>query len=281
MQITHIRNATLLLEFGGHRILVDPMLSPPSVLAGFRLRGGERRKNPLTALPENYEAVFAKATHVLISHEHPDHLDKPAVEWIRSKGLTVWGSSRDAPNLRRKGLDCSVVENQLDGLRIECVYGNHGHGLIGWLMGPVAGFYFTHPDEPSIYLTGDTVMTDEIRSALRRLRPNVVVAPAGAANFGFGSDILFSLEELVELVNLAPGQVMFNHLESIDHCPVTRKQLRELMDSSGVGERVHIPSDGEVLVFDRDSETTHVEPGTYPTPNPNFQKWLTSWFAGT
>jgi hypothetical protein len=85
----------------------------------------------------------------------------------------------------------------------------------------------------------------------------------------------------VELVNLAPGHVMFNHLESIDHCPVTRKQLRELMDSSGVGERVHIPSDGEVLVFDRDSETTYVEPGTYPTPNPNFQKWLTSWFAGT
>jgi L-ascorbate metabolism protein UlaG (beta-lactamase superfamily) len=281
MRLTHIRNATLLLEFGGHCILVDPMLSPPSVLAGFRLRGGERRKNPLTALPGNSVEVLAKATHVLVTHEHPDHLDKPGLEWIRSKGLRVWASSIDTPNLRRKGLDCSAVESKQDGLGIECVYGTHGHGLGGWLMGPVAGFHFTHTHEPSIYLTGDTVMTDEIRSAIKRLQPDVIVAPAGAANFGFGKDILFGLEELKELVELAGGQVVFNHLESIDHCPVTRKQLRYLMDSSGLGERVHIPSDGEALVFGRDAETKHVEPREFTKPKPTFQKWITSWFAGT
>ena len=216
-----------------------------------------------------------------MTHEHPDHLDMPAIEWIKSRRLKVWASSIDSPNLRRKGLDCSTVENHQDGLSTEYIPGRHGHGLIGWLMGPVSGFYLSHPDEPSLYLTGDTVMTTQIRSAIKRLQPNVVVAPAGAANFGFGKDILFSVEELLELANLAPGQIVFNHLESIDHCPVTRSQLRETMNSIGVGERVHIPSDGDDLIFKLESESTQVEPGISARPKPGFQKWLTSWFAGT
>ena len=40
MNITQIRNATILLEIGGHRILVDPMLSAPASLSGVQTRRG-------------------------------------------------------------------------------------------------------------------------------------------------------------------------------------------------------------------------------------------------
>jgi hypothetical protein len=35
--------------------------------------------------------------------------------------------------------------------------------------------------------------------------------------------------------------------EAVDHCPLSRADLREAVDAAGVGERVAIPADGERL----------------------------------
>ena len=281
MNITQIRNATILLEIGDHRILVDPMLSSPSSLAGFRLFRGERRKNPLTDLPDDAEQLIDSATTVLITHEHPDHLDKPGFEWIKSRGLKVWCSSVDAPNLRRKGLDARIITEDSEDLSVEVIPATHGHGMIGWLMGPVAGYYLAHPNEPTVYITGDTVLTDTVKSAIERLQPQLIVAPAGTANFGIGKDLMFNEAELIELAKLAPGQVVFNHLEAIDHCLMTRTKLRQMVDDAGLGEQVFIPEDGERLQFDRSADAPQIALGASPQTTPGFQKWLTAKFAGT
>lgn len=282
MQIRQIRNATVLLTLGRQRLLVDPMCSEPGTLPGFRLRGGAKRRNPLVALPAGGTEVMESATGVLITHEHPDHLDLPAVDWIKERDLTVWASEVDAPNLAKKGLDARVFRNGDLGLAVEAIPAQHGRGVLAWLMGPVTGFYLAHPDEPSVYLTGDTVLTDPVRDAIGRLKPEVIVAPAGAANFGFGPDLIFTLEELVELARLAPGDVVFNHLEAIDHCPTTRAGLRERLDIAGVGGRVRIPADGEAVEVVRDpAAPARPQPGPGAGRRPGFQKWLTAKFAGT
>ena len=281
MNITQIRNATILLEVGEHRILVDPMRSSPSSLAGFRLFRGARRKNPLTTLPDGAEELFDSATEVLITHEHPDHLDKPGIEWITSRGLKVWCSGVDSPNLRRKGLDARIVTEDSGDLSVEVIPATHGHGMIGWLMGPVAGYYLALPDEPTVYITGDTVLTDTVKSAIERLRPQVIVAPAGTANFGIGKDLMFNEAELIELAKLAPEQVVFNHLEAIDHCLMTRTKLGQMVDNAGVGEQVFIPQDGERLHFDRSADAPNVALRVSAQTTPGFQKWLTAKFAGT
>lgn len=281
MKITHIRNATLLLTVGQRRILVDPMLSEPGTQPGFRLVGGERRRNPLVPLPPGAQQAMDQADCVLITHEHPDHLDKPAVEWIKSRDLPVWASSIDAPNLKRKGLRAKSLPSEEFGCPVEVIPGRHGHGLIGWLMGPVSAFYFAFPDQPSIFLTGDTVLSEAIRASIERLKPEIVVAPAGAANFGMGRDLLFGIDELETLVGMTRGQVVFNHLEAIDHCPTQRSDLRRQMEAAGWGERVAIPADGEELEYAPQSSEGTVQPGDSPNRSPNFQKWLTAKFAGT
>ena len=148
-------------------------------------------------------------------------------------------------------------------------------------MGPVHGYYFAHPDEPTVYITSDTVLTEAVREAIKRLRPQVIVAPAGTANFGIGKDLMFSESELIELVRLAPGHVVLNHLESIDHCPMTRARLRDVMEKAGFGERVFIPHDGEQLKLQCDPSAICTSPGRSARRKPGFQKWLTSKFAGT
>ena len=46
MKILHIRSATAILSLGEHRLLVDPMLSKPGAMPGFKMFGGGRRRNP-------------------------------------------------------------------------------------------------------------------------------------------------------------------------------------------------------------------------------------------
>ena len=281
MKIRQIRNATTLIMLGDHCLLVDPMLSDKGSFPGFKFFGGGRRNNPLVELPSDAMATMQQATGVLITHEHPDHLDVPGIQWSKSRGLPVWAGELDVPNLRTKGLDARVIRDGDMQLSVEVIPAQHGHGLLGWMMGPVSGFYLAHPAEPSVYITGDTILTAQVRDAIERLKPELVIAPAGAANIGLGRDLLFSVNELVELAKLAPGNVIFNHLEALDHCPTIRQALRERMDSEGVGDRTFIPADGDWLEFRRDATKPRISPQASKPRRPGFQKWLTSKMSGT
>lgn len=58
-----------------------------------------------------------------------------------------------------------------------------------------AGFILQLPDEPSIYISGDTVYTKDVKRALKEFRPDVAVVAAGSASLDVGPPILMSLDE--------------------------------------------------------------------------------------
>ena len=278
MRYHHLRNATALLEVGEHVLLIDPMLARAGTAPPFKLFG-ERRKNPLVELPDGADAALDRATAVVVTHEHPDHIDKAAIRWIKKRGLPVWASRIDAANLRRKGLDVQVLDEGLLGWPTEIVPAQHGRGLLAWLLGPVSGLYVEPPGEPSMFLTSDAVLTDQLLETVERLQPDVIVAPAGTANMGLG-DILFSVDELVTLVWAAPGQVVFNHLEALDHCGTTRAALRDRLQCEGLLERVWIPEDGEAKHLDVAPSRSASLARRY-TRTPDLQKWVTSLYTMT
>lgn len=280
MKIHQLRNATLLLEIGEHFLLVDPVLGDVGAIPAFKMRGGGRRRNPTVPLPPEAPALLEKATAVLITHaHHVDHLDPAGIAWIKERGLDVWVSPLDMPALRKKGLNAKEVIDGFLGLRAEIVPAVHSTGIMGWLMGPVTGFYLSAPGEPSVYLTSDAVLTQNMLAAVKRLQPDVIVAPAGAANFGIGPDILFSIDELVTLTKSCNAQMVFNHLESIDHCPTTRTDLRDRMQAEGLTDRTHVPEDGESVTFEASSTPAPPNISTAPIPRHGFQKWLVNQVA--
>ena len=281
MQIQHIRNATTLVTVGPHRLLIDPMLAPPGSFPGFKMFGGGRRPNPLVPLPPGTPAALRSVTAIVVTHEHPDHFDRAAIEWIKAQGLPVWASPVDAPNLSKKGLDVHTLGDGALGMRVEILPARHGRGVLGWLMGPVSSYYLAHPDEPSLFITGDTVLTHDLLDTLKRLRPDVVIAPAGAANMGIGGDILFSVDELVTLIEHAPGQVLLNHLEALDHCPTSREALRTHIASAGLSARVHVPEDGETLDVAAPKQAPVGVPMAHKIARPGVQKWVTARFTMT
>ena len=131
-----------------------------------------------------------------------------------------------------------------------------------------------------MYVVGDAVLVDAVREAVERLAPEIIVAPAGSANVGFGGDILFSPHELETLVRLAPGRVVLNHLEALDHCPTTRDQLRARMTAAGLMSKVFIPEDGEQLEFSAKAERQAQPREDAPITRPGIQKWMTAPFSG-
>lgn len=246
----------MILHFDQHSLLVDPMLSKPKSFIPFRLWGKSRSRNPLVPLPEETDQSLKTVTGIVLTHNHPDHFDRAGQEWAKTNAVPVWTENRAVAKLKKRGLDARDLRTAGIG-DIEVIPSIHGRGIMGKLLGRVVGYYITPPSQPSIYLIGDSIMTDSVMDAIGRLKPDIIVAPAGSANMGIGGDILFSIDELVVLAKHAPdSQIVFNHLEALDHCPTTREKLRARMHAEGLSKQIHIPEDGDELVFDVSEENS-------------------------
>jgi L-ascorbate metabolism protein UlaG (beta-lactamase superfamily) len=255
MKLTLLRNATLVLEHGADRILVDPMLGGARSLPPFSFLRHRPMKNPTVPLPPNASELLAGITSGVVSHfrrGHLDHLDRPGVDYLRARDIEVFCGEEDSTVLRRKGIRATVVgavARRWSGGTIRRVAARHGHGWIGHAMGCGGGYVLCFSEGPRVYLTGDTVMTPEVRATLSNESADVVVVHAGGASLDIGAPILMTLDEVSELVELATGRVVAVHLEALNHCPVTRAQLATHLDARGLRSRVDIPSDGETLDF--------------------------------
>ncbi len=115
-------------------------------------------------------------------------------------------------------------------------------------MGTVSGFVLRAPGEPSLYLAGDTIWCPEVEAALQTFRPDVVVLNAGAAQFLTGDPITMTADDVVQVCRALPtARVIAVHMETINHCLLTRADLRERLAQEGLAQQVQVPADGELI----------------------------------
>jgi L-ascorbate metabolism protein UlaG (beta-lactamase superfamily) len=266
MKIQQIRNATIVVEFGPYRVLVDPMLSPKNALPPLKFTQGMQR-NPTVNLPREADLALLGVTHCLITHcqkGHFDHLDRFGKAWLRKYQIPVICTTHDAPHLAGKGLNVQALPADvaskkapfLGGLisTVPCV---HGRGFVGSLMEHGVGYFIQIPGEPSLYLTGDTIFTPRIQEFLWTRKPEVSVVPAGGARFDVGGEIIMGVKDVLQFTQASTGLVIANHLEAISHCPVTRTELLNAARSAGLEHRMRVPHDGEKLVFTTEQPLPH------------------------
>ena len=254
MQVHFIRNATLIIRAGPQHILVDPMLGPKGSLPPLALLRHRPRRNPTVPLPPNAESALETITAGLITHcrqGHLDHLDRAGWHLLAQQQVPVYCNCLDEAYLQRRGvMTIPLQPNQRQeflGGSIVAFETAHGHGVIGKLMGPGLGYLIELPDEPSIYISGDTVLTPIVRRVLTDLRPDVAVLNAGSASLDIGRPILMPMTEMLEFTHLASGTVIAIHLEALNHCSVTRAQFWQAVTQAGLAHKVRILADGEVL----------------------------------
>ncbi len=252
MKIHHIRNATLVIETKTNVILVDPMLGDKGTQLPFSLFRFKARKNPIVPLPENCNSILEKVTHCLITHQHPDHIDKEAEQYLIRKNTPVTCSIKDAKAFTKKGLNVigSVVywkkSDFLEG-SITGVPARHGYGFVASLMGNVMGYFIELPHVPSVYISADTVYTEAVDKALKEFQPSLSLVAAGTAQLDIGQPLMMRVDDVVKFVKNSPNKVLANHLEAVNHCPTTREGLKQRLVDEGLDHKVFIPDDGDVV----------------------------------
>lgn len=258
MKINFLRSATLIIQSDEHVILVDPMLSRKGAMPTFSFFRHKAARNPLVELPNNAASALREVTVGLITHcqnKHVDHLDSKGEELLRGGNVPTYCRQDDYRYLKKRGLAAHGLSMQVRqpflGGHITLIPARHGHGWISALMGPGVGYVIELPNEPSVYISGDTVMTDDVRNALKDHQPDIAIVAAGNASTDVGKPILMSLDEVMEFTSLAPRKVVANHLEALNHCPVTRKQVAQSAIHAGLADRLMIPADGDVIEFER------------------------------
>jgi len=261
MKIYHLRNASFIIETKNNFILIDPMLGDVGTIPPFSKKRFVAKRNPTVSLPENASNMLKKVTHCLITHshtfglkalQHTDHLDKDGEKFLKENIIPVVCRKKDKSFLLKNGLKVEQSlsvwkpEKFLDG-EIMSVPATHGRGFVKNIMANGVGFFITLPDEPSIYISGDTVFTKDVKKIFTKFKPDISVMASGSAQLDFGKPILMTMDELLLFSKYAPGKVIANHLESLNHCPTSRKDIQEAIDNENLGHKVYIPFDGEVL----------------------------------
>lgn len=256
MEIEFVRSATLIMRYGGNAILVDPMLAKKGAIPSFSFVRHKAQRNPTVPLPQNAKHSLSTVTHALITHckrGHADHLDRAGTKFLRERQIPTYCRVEDAAFLKKKGLNVLPLETSKRqpflGGYITPVPAKHGHGWISSLMGRGVGYLVEPHGQPSVYIAGDTVMTDDVRNTLKAGSPDIAIVAAGNASLDIGKPILMSIDEVMEFAALAPGVVVANHLEALNHCPLTRSQVAKAAAKAGLGDKMRIPDDGETYQF--------------------------------
>jgi L-ascorbate metabolism protein UlaG (beta-lactamase superfamily) len=233
--LTLYRHATLRVEIGGRRLLVDPMLDDVGRRPPVESTPNPRR-NPLVALPVPAREIVREIDAVVVTHLHQDHFDATAARLL-PRDVPVFCQPEDDPRLRELGLDPWPVEHSLEwgGLHLARTGGRHGTGEIEQLLAPVSGFVID-----DLYLAGDTVWCDLVEQVIAEHAPRVAVVNGGAARFLEGDPIVMTRDDIREVVARVPT-VVVTHLEAINHCLETRAEVR-----AAVPEAI-VPADGETI----------------------------------
>ena len=252
LKMRFIRSATFILRLDGFTSSVDPMLNPAGAVDPVAQTPNPRR-NPLVDLPFDDATLLqllGEVDGVLVTHLHRDHWDARAIELL-PKALPILCQPEDEGRIREGGFTNVLPiteEREWRGIHFTRTTGHHGTGEIGRRMAPVSGFVLKHAGSPTLYIAGDTIWCAEVDEVLRQHRPAVTVVNAGGARFLTGDPIIMTAKDVVQVCRALPStRVIATHLEAINHCLLSRAELRTALEQEGLSDQVLIPADGETI----------------------------------
>ena len=253
MNIQHIRNATLIIEYAGKKFLIDPMLAEKGVYPPFPNSPRQDQKNPLIDLPTSVENILKDIDAVIVTHLHIDHWDETAKD-VLPKDIQIFAQNEeDASEIQNAGFKNVAVLHEdtlFEGIQLIKTKGEHGRGKVLKLAGLVCGVVFKHSDEKTLYVAGDTVWYDAVQEVIDTHKPEIIVVNAGDNQFLEGGSLVMSKEDVYEVYKAAPeAMIMAVHMEAVNHWGLSREELKSFSNEKGITSNVIVPDDGDSYTF--------------------------------
>lgn len=253
MKMQLIRNATIVVEYAGKRILVDPMFSKKGELSTAPLpaKDWNMNRNPLYELPISIDQIIKDIDFVFLTHLHFDHWDKAAEDALPKNIKIFVQDLNDKKKVEKVGFTNIEIltENTIfDDIKLSRTKAQHGKGFILRLAGHVCGMVLSHPSEKTLYLAGDTVWYEEVEKVINKFKPEVIVVNGGDNRFFIGNQLIMSKEDIFSVHKEAPNaKLIVVHMEGVNHNTLTRETLREFLNKKMINNQILIPEDGELI----------------------------------
>lgn len=259
MDITLIRNATLIVEYAGKKILVDPMLAEKNTYPPFGPHVGfpdaprQDQNNPIENLPTPLEEIVTDVDAVIVTHLHLDHWDEVAAQALPKEIKLFVQNEQDKKEIEKAGFQNIEVlqENTIFGdIKLTKTKGEHGRGPLVELAGEVCGVVFSHLNEKTLYLAGDTVWYDAVEEAIETHNPEIIVVNAGANQFLEGGPLVMDEDDVYEVYKAATNaKIISVHMEAVNHWMLSKKDLKSFSQEKEFSANLLIPNDGESYSF--------------------------------
>lgn len=248
MFIQQIRNATILLHYGGQKFVIDPVLAQKGSYPPFPNSPRQDRNNPLVDLPLPVEDLL-NADAYIVTHLHSDHFDEAAKNLIGKDSFIFVQNEDDKTSLLQSGFTNLHILNEnilFHGIHLTKTPGQHGSGSILRKSGEVCGIVFRHPTEKTLYIAGDTIWYAGVKETVSKYQPKVIVVNSGANQFFDSEPLIMGKQDVYELHQAAPkALIIASHMEAVNHWTLSRKELAQFAEKSHFSDCLKIPKDGE------------------------------------
>lgn len=259
MKITQVRSATIIVEYNNTKFLVDPWLMPKDYMPGFDVAINSDVRQTRVELPFGIEKIV-DVDAVIITHIHPDHWDEFA-ENALDKNIKVFVQSIiDKDYVITKGFtNVEIIQEsgtEYNGITLYKTGTQHGkREIIKPLCDSIGlpydamGVVFKSNDEKTLYIAGDTIWCEEVKAALEKYSPDVIVVNACAATVLNGERLIMNIDDVKEVLQHAPNStVIASHMDTVSHLSVTRNDLKGFKNKNNI-DNLLIPEDGEIIDF--------------------------------
>lgn len=259
MKITQIRNATIIVEFDNNKFLIDPWLAPKDYMDGFEAGINPRIRQPRVELPLEIEKI-TNVDAVILTHYHPDHIDEFAIDAL-DKNIKFFVQSQDDLSIIKsygfQNIEI-ITEKGINYKNIKLYKTNCQHGkreIIKPICEKVGmpydsmGIVFKSDKEKTLYIAGDTIWCDEVKNAINKHAPKIIVINACGATIFNGEHIIMNIDDIKKLIEYYPNStIIASHMDTVSHLSVTRKDLQEFKIKNNA-DNLLIPDDGESMTF--------------------------------
>lgn len=260
-KIQHIRNATAKINYGGKTFLIDPLLAKKGAYAGFEGTYRSELRNPMTELPFSLKKILKDVDAVIITHTHSDHWDDEAQKIIPKDFPIFVQDAKDEKLIRSQGFKNIMILSE-SGTKFGDVTlfktgGQHGTDQmyaipqLAEIAGEAMGVVFQAKNQKTLYLVGDTIFNNEVNDAIAKFSPEIYILNTGYARLnGFDGAIIMGKEDVEKIYHQSPkAKIIAVHMDAINHCMLSRAELRKFVKEKNFTDRVFIPNDGEKIKF--------------------------------
>ena len=259
MEITQVRNATLIVDYNDTRFLIDPWLGPKDYMPGFETAIHSEIRQPRVDLPFDTEKIV-NVHAVIVTHVHPDHWDKFAEKALNKDIKLFVQSKNDQQFFITKGFNNTEIltESGTEYNKISLFKTATQHGkkeVVKPLCEKIGmpydamGVVFQAKNERTLYIAGDTIWCKEVSEVINRFTPDVIVVNACAATVLNGERLIMNIEDINNVLKAVPyGTIIASHMDTVSHLAVTRTDLKEFIQFNHI-DNLLVPDDGETLSF--------------------------------